>query len=48
MKIKKLIIVCRKNFYYIQEFQKNAYNKSIKAKTVFLIIKFDYISNISK
>ena len=30
---KKLIIVCRKNLYHAQEFQKRAYNKGVKPRS---------------
>ena len=30
--LKKVIIVCKKNLYYIQKFQRKTYNKSVKPK----------------
>ena len=31
--LKELIIICRKNLYYTQKFQKKAYNKGVKLKS---------------
>ena len=33
IKLRKLIIICRENFYHAQEFQKQAYNKGVKSKS---------------
>ena len=31
--LKKLIIVCQKNFYYFQNFQNQTYHKGVKASS---------------
>ena len=38
-KLKELMIICQKNFYYAQEFQKQAYNKVVKLRSYATNIK---------
>ena len=32
-KLKELIIVCKKNLYHVQKFQKQAFNKNVKLRS---------------